>query len=264
LEQIKIPGPQGELSVLDTRRGDGLPVVFLHADSGRAAQWANIANEIGAERRAIALDFRGSGASADAEDNDYSYAGRAADLATVMDTMKLARVVIVAHSGGAGVALEYAATHAERVAGLLLVEPPTDPRALPQEARDGFVRDLAGPNSLRVQQDYYRGIAGDNEAVRERVLADSATVSTAARAGFGMALASWNPEPTLNAWRGPLSILAIPKNDNEHALYHLKPGVPHEVISGAGHWLQLDQPERVLQAIRAFVTTIEADNAPAR
>lgn len=258
MERIKIQGQQGELSALDSVRGSRLPVVFLHADSGSATQWAHVANQIAEERRAIVLDFRGNGASAPAKNDDYSYAGRAADVASLVDTLHLAAFVIVAHSGGAAVALEYATKHPERVAGLLLVEPPTDPRALPQEVRDGMVHDLAGPNSVKVQQDFYRTIAGDNEAVRERVLADCAAASTPARAGTASALATWNPELTLNAWKGPLSILAIPRNDNEHALHRLRPGVPHRIIPSTGHWLQLDQPQLVREALRQFVAEIEA------
>lgn len=37
-----IYGPQGELAVQQTGSGTGLPVVFLHADAGRAAQWLGI------------------------------------------------------------------------------------------------------------------------------------------------------------------------------------------------------------------------------
>jgi pimeloyl-ACP methyl ester carboxylesterase len=262
MEQIKVRGPQGELSAFDTGRGEGLPVLFLHADSGRATQWTQIAEQIGDERRAIALDFRGSGDSAPARDDDYSYAGRAADVASAADALALGHFVIVAHSGGAAVALEYAAQHPERVAGLLLVEPPTDPRAIPQEVRDGMVRDLAGPHSLQVQQDFYRTIAGDDPAVRERVLADCAVLGSRARAGLAQALATWDPKAALDAWQGPLLVLVIPRNENEHALYRLRPGVPHQVIADAGHWLQLDQPERVRQVIREFVKQLEAQAPP--
>jgi pimeloyl-ACP methyl ester carboxylesterase len=141
---------------------------------------------------------------------------------------------------------------------LLLVEPLTDPRAVPQPVRDGFVGDLAGPRSLQVLQDYYRTIVGENAVTRERVLADCESAVPAARAGFGKALATWNPEPALNAWQGPVKVLAIPANDNEHALYRLRRGWPHQVVSGAGHWLQLDRPQVVEQAIRDVLATLEA------
>lgn len=258
LSKSKVEGPQGQLSVTQAGGGDGLCVLFLHADSGRASQWSEVAQALAQERRTVAFDFRGCGESAPARDGDYSYAARAEDVSAVLDELALRRVLIAAHSGGAAVALEYAARHADRVRGLLLVEPLTDPRAVPQQIRDGFVRDLAGPHGLQVQQDYYRSIAGDKAATRERVLSDCESAVASARAGFGLALASWNPEPALHAWQGPTRVLAIPANDNEHALYRLRPGLPHQVVSDAGHWVQLDQPEVVVQAIRDFVATLDA------
>lgn len=258
VKNTNIVGAQGELAVWDTGRSRGLPLLFLHADSGRASQWREVASELSQERRAISFDFRGSGDSAPARDGDYSYRGRADDVAAVADALGLQKLVIVAHSGGAAVALEYAAQHAPRVAGLLLVDPPTDPRALPQPVRDGFVRDLAGPRSLQVQQDFYRTIAGDNPATRQRVLADCESVVPAARAGIGLSFATWDPEPALRAWHGPTLVLVTPPNDNQHALYHLNENLPHRVVGGSGHWLQLDQPGVVAETVRNFVSELEA------
>lgn len=258
MKNTKIHGAQGELSVCDSGPSGGrLPLLFLHADSGRASQWREVAGELALERRTVSFDFRGSGDSAPARDGDYSYRGRADDVAAVADALGLAKLVLVAHSGGAAVALEYAAKDAPRVAGLLLVDPPTDPRALPQQVRDGFVRDLAGPSSLQVQQDYYRTIAGDNPATRERVLADCESVVPAARAGIGRALATWDPEPALRAWHGPALVLVTPPNDNQHALYRLRTDLPHRVLGGSGHWLQLDQPVLIAQAVRSFVSGLD-------
>lgn len=262
MTSLTIQGPQGQLAVIEAGQDEDstLPVLFLHADSGRASQWADILGRIGRDRRVVAFDFRGTGTSDPATDGDYSYAGRAADIAAVADSLDLDRFVIVAHSGGGAAALHYAVDRPDRVAGLLLVDPATDPRALPQAVRDGFVKDLAGPQSLDVQQAFYRSIAGLNPAVRDRVVADTEAVDPAARAGHGKALATWNPEPTLNAWQGPILILASTANDTPDALYRLRPDVQHRVIAESGHWLQLDQPDIVEQAIRGFIAEIEQEN----
>lgn len=261
MTKTTILGPQGELSVVHggaDRAARTLPILFLHADSGRAAQWDPVLRGVARERRVAAFDFPGCGESASARDHDYGFVARATAVESVVNALELSRFVLVGHSGGAAVALEYAARHAPRVAGLLLVEPPTDPRALPKAVRAGFVRDLTGPRSLQAQQEFYRSIAGANAAVRERVLADCVPVAEEARAGFGAALASWDPEPALNAWRGPFLILSVAANDNEHALYRLRSDVPHRVVPSAGHWLQLEQPELVQEAIVDFVRPIEA------
>jgi pimeloyl-ACP methyl ester carboxylesterase len=251
-----IATPQGRLAVYETGQGSGLPVLFLHADSGRAAQWDEVLETIAAERPVIALDSRGSGASAEATDGDYSYEGRAADIAAVADARKLARFVIAAHSGSGAAALIYAARNPGRVAGLFLLDPATDPRALPQDIRDGIVGGLAGPDSLAFQKQFYATITGGNETTRSRVLADCETVTHAARLGFGKAFAAWNPEPALDAWKGPIFILAGEASDNPAALYRLRPDIPHAVVKGTGHWLQLDAPDIVADALRRFIAGI--------
>ena len=250
--------PRGALFVTDDGGGDrGSCVLFLHADSGCAEQWAEVRRALAPELRTVGFDFPGTGQSAPAGDEDYGFLARAAAVEHVREALELPHFVLVGHSGGAAVALEYAARHGSRVTGLLLVDPPTDPRALAEDIRAGFVRDLEGPRGLLVQQQFYQSIAGENLAVRERVLANCVRVDPRARAGFGRALAQWDPEPSLNAWRGPLLILTSTTNDTQHALYRLRPNVPHVVVPAAGHWLQLDQSALVTQAIRDFVRRVE-------
>jgi len=249
-----IAGTQGRLATFEAGRGRGPALLFLHADSGAARQWRPVLERVADERRVVAFDFRGHGPSEPAANQDYGYAGRAEDVSSVAAALGLERFFLVAHSGGAGVALEYAVAHADRVAGLLLVDPATDPRALPQAVKEGLLRDLAGPRGLEVQQAFYASIAGENAAVRELVLADCAAVATPARLGVARALAEWNPEPTLNAWRGPAFILGSAANDNGHALYDLRHDIPHAIVPDVGHWIALERPERVEQAIRRFTS----------
>jgi pimeloyl-ACP methyl ester carboxylesterase len=257
LASSTIQGPQGTLAVYSAGGGEGLPVLFLHADLGRAEQWQEVMTSIASSRRVVAFDFRGQGESEPAQDGDCSYGGRAADIGAVLDGLSLRRVVIVSHSGGSAAALSYAADSPGRVAGILMVDPVTDPRALPQDVRDGFVSALKGPDSLNVLKAYYASIAGPSETVKERVLADVERVHASARAAIGMAVADWVPEPTLFAFQGPMLILATPANDHAGALYRLRTTIPHRIIADSGHWIQLDQPAAVEHAVRDFLASVE-------
>ena len=219
-----INGPQGPLVAFHTSSGKGkeLPLVFVHADPGRATQWEAVMALMAKTQDMTAFDFRGSGASAPPADGDYSYAGRAADIAAVVDTFHIKRFVIVAHSAGAAVALNYAAANGGRVAGIVMVDPVTDPRAMPAEILDGLVRDMAGPNSAQVFKTYVESIAGSDPAVRKQVIADAQTHNATARAGMAKALGTWNPDTTLKAFKGPIFILSTPATDNagHHPNYH--------------------------------------------
>jgi pimeloyl-ACP methyl ester carboxylesterase len=257
LERRTIRGTQGKLAAREVGSGRRLPVLFLHADSGSADQWQEIQARVAPERRAVAFDFRGHGASEAAANDDYGYAGRAEDVASVASALDLLRFVIVAHSGGAAVALAYAATHPDRVAGMLLVDPPSDPRVMPQKAKDEMLQGLAGPRSLEAQKAFYASIAGADPLVRDRVLADCERVAAKARLGVAEALARWNPEPTLNAWGGPIAIVSAATNDNGHALFDLRPDISHTLVPDVGHWIQLEKPDVVEDAVRRFVARVE-------
>ncbi len=115
---------------------------------------------------------------------------------------------------------------------------------------------LRGPASLDVQQGFYATIAGNNAKVKSRVLEDCTAVDAAARLGFAVAFANWNPESALDAWKGPVFILVSSANDNPNALYALRPELPHAVVANTGHWIQLDQPEKVEREIRRFIASV--------
>jgi pimeloyl-ACP methyl ester carboxylesterase/ketosteroid isomerase-like protein len=253
-----IQGPQGSLVAFRNNSGNvkGLPLVFVHADPGRATQWEAVMALTAKTHDMTAFDFRGSGASAPPADGDYSYAGRAADIAAVVDAFHIKQFVIVAHSAGAAVALAYAAANNAKVAGIVMVDPVTDPRAMPADILDGLVRDMSGPNSAQVFKTYVESIAGADPAVRKQVIADAQTHDATGRAGMAKALGMWNPEVTLKAFKGPIFILSTPATDNAGALYRLRPDIPHEVVPADGHWIQMDQPVLVQRAIEKFVSKL--------
>ena len=261
LSQHLIDGPQGTLAVQVGGTGAGLPILLVHGDSSRAAQWEGVQSLLASDRKTLAVDLRGHGGSEPARNGDYGYDGRAEDVLAAADAEGLDRFVLVAHSGGAGVALALGARHPERVAGLLMVDPATDPRALPAEVRAGFVADLAGPGSLDAQQAYFASLAGADAAVREQVLADAAVVDPAARLGVGEALADWNPEPALDAFPAPMRIVATDVTDGPAALWQLRPSIPHVVVSGTGHWLQIERPDLVADEVERFVAVLGDEGA---
>src|SRR3954468_1571420 len=130
---MKIMTKQGELSLIAQGSGDALPLLFLHADCGRATQWQSVLDRLGHGRKVYALDFHGNGDSAPANNDDYSYAARVADIDAAVRALGLTRFGLVAHSGSVGAALDYAGAHQREVSAIFLLDPATDPRALPAE-----------------------------------------------------------------------------------------------------------------------------------
>jgi pimeloyl-ACP methyl ester carboxylesterase len=116
-----VPGDGVSLHVRDWD-GDGAPVVLLHGLASNARIWDGVAQRLtGAGLRVAALDLRGHGESEQpAGGYDFATVGR--DLDAALHALHLERPVLVGHSWGANVALQYAADRAGAVAGLALVD----------------------------------------------------------------------------------------------------------------------------------------------
>jgi pimeloyl-ACP methyl ester carboxylesterase len=116
-----VPGDGVSLHARDWG-GDGTPVVLLHGLASNARIWDGVARRLaGAGGRVVALDQRGHGES-EQPAGGYDFATVCRDLAAALDALGLRRPVLVGHSWGANVALQYAAERSEAVAGLVLVD----------------------------------------------------------------------------------------------------------------------------------------------
>lgn len=101
----------------------GLPAMLcLHGGAAHGHWFDFIASGFTDAWHVRALDQRGHGDSAWVDPADYSYARYAADLAEVVEKLDLRDFVLVGHSMGGTVSLEYAATYPGRVGKLVVVD----------------------------------------------------------------------------------------------------------------------------------------------
>jgi pimeloyl-ACP methyl ester carboxylesterase len=100
--------------------GDGAPLVLVHGTSADHTRWAPVITALSADFTTYAMDRRGRGASADAE--DYSIELEFDDVAAVIDAIG-GDVDVLGHSYGAACSLE-ATLRTPRVRRLVLYEPP--------------------------------------------------------------------------------------------------------------------------------------------
>jgi 3-oxoadipate enol-lactonase len=116
-----IAGPAGELSFLEwPASGDAglLPVVFLHPVNTAAAIWDDVAQLLGDDRAAYAIDYRGHGGSAPG--GPYLPADYADDAFAMMDAADIRRAHLVGGSIGGAVSVELAVMARSRVASIAL------------------------------------------------------------------------------------------------------------------------------------------------
>jgi len=114
------PVPGVRLWFTDTG-GTGEPIVLMHAITGTSESWAPQIEALSkAGYRVIAYDRRGWGRS-ETDTATGTQPGHAADdLHALADHLSLARFHLVGVAGGGFVALDYAATHPERLSRLVI------------------------------------------------------------------------------------------------------------------------------------------------
>ena len=100
--------------------GDGPPLVLVHGTSADHSRWAPVIDALSGAFTTYAMDRRGRGASADAE--EYSIEREFDDVAAVIDAIG-GDVDVLGHSYGAVCSLE-ATLRTPRVRRLVLYEPP--------------------------------------------------------------------------------------------------------------------------------------------
>lgn len=101
--------------------GAGLPVVLLHGLASSYRIWDLVAPLLASEHHVVALDQRGHGRS-DRPDTSFEMATYAADLRGFLASLDLGRVVLVGHSWGGNVALQFTVEEPELVASLVLMD----------------------------------------------------------------------------------------------------------------------------------------------
>jgi pimeloyl-ACP methyl ester carboxylesterase len=102
--------------------GDGPAVLLLHGLASNARIWDGVGPRLtGAGLRVVALDLRGHGAS-DQPGSGYGFASLVQDLSAALGGLGLERPVLVGHSWGANVALQFAADRPGALTGLVLVD----------------------------------------------------------------------------------------------------------------------------------------------
>jgi long-chain acyl-CoA synthetase len=120
---VPIPGISGSrLSVIDMQpEGVDQTIVFIHGYGGCAETWESQINYFVKKYRVVVPDLRGHGQS-DAPYTQYTMDEMIADIDAIADTLGLPeRFVLVGHSFGGSMCVEYANARPERLAKLVLI-----------------------------------------------------------------------------------------------------------------------------------------------
>jgi pimeloyl-ACP methyl ester carboxylesterase len=110
------------LHYLDWGGADRPTVVFLHGSAAHAHWWDFVLPLLAERYRCLALDLRGHGDSGVPDNDDYTIATHAGDVARLLATLGVRRTALVGHSFGGLVAMQYAASTESRLGALVVID----------------------------------------------------------------------------------------------------------------------------------------------
>jgi len=96
-------------------------VVYVHGNPGSAGDWPDLAGEVGAFARFVALDMPGFGRADKPDAFDYTVEGYARHLAGALAALKVERAHLVLHDFGGPWGLAWAAAHPDAFASVTLL-----------------------------------------------------------------------------------------------------------------------------------------------
>lgn len=103
--------------------GSGPAVVLLHGYGESGDMWSPLAADLARDRTVIVPDLRGLGRSSKPA-GGFDKKTQAADVAGVLDALKVRQADVVAHDIGNMVAFQFAALYPERISRLVLIDAP--------------------------------------------------------------------------------------------------------------------------------------------
>jgi pimeloyl-ACP methyl ester carboxylesterase len=255
---LRIPARENSPALCADDGGSGdLPIIFVHSLAGRASHWNAQLTHLRPDRRAVAFDLRGHGCSGIPENGDYSIAAMASDIGSVASALGLARFILIGHSSGGAVSIDYAASNPGQVAGLLLVDPASDARMIPKAQVSQLMNALESDAYHDVVDSYYRRLLHESiPLVSEKVLADLHHTPRETVTGVFRASLDYDLPGRFRQYRGPALSIVTPMNDAPSSLHHLVPDLPHIIVTDTGHWLQMDRPDEFNRIMDGFLASV--------
>lgn len=224
-------------------RGAGDPqVLFLHSFAGDCTHWSPALEHLARRHRVVAFDFSGHGLSPAARGRT-SIKRLAQDVLTVANTQNLEHFVLVGHSLGALVAIEFAASAPQRVKKLILVDPPPAPGAMsPDFARQ--IREAVVQDPYATIEQYWKQqpFVHARPETQRRLLLSLRKLARNAAIELTEDSLNYDASQSLRQFNGPKFAIVTLSNDTPLSLHHAVPDIEYSVVESTGHWIHLDRP----------------------
>ncbi len=242
--------------------GQGAPAfLFVHGLAGDRSFWRPQFEDLSRDFHCLALDLRGCGDSSLTPPYDLTQA--ADDVAAVIEERGMEAAVVVGHDLGGLVALLASSSHADRVIGMVMVDPPLDSAA--RGAMGGLAAQIREADSMEPARVFFDRFFGEESdaAMRDHIEATMLACDPQVAAGqltdngyfsqqLGALLQAADRKPFMALWGDN------PLGDPER-LRQITQFLRQEPVAEAGHFLHLEKPAITNALLRAFVDDIRRD-----
>jgi pimeloyl-ACP methyl ester carboxylesterase len=241
--------------------GLGPPVLLVHGTA--ANQWGRLPALLGRHCRVISYDRRGFGSSTG--EAPASLSTHAGDAAALLDSLEAAPAVIVGWSIGGVIALELASARPDLVAALVLIEPPLyakrhpTARLLAAIFRVQLLRRLRDDGAAAAAFLNWAGrLRGGGSSLDRMTAGEREQLNSNAGAIVGeidLGTGEHLDRELLARIACPAVCLVAELSDHafqkatERVAEILPSADLQAPVAGAGHWLQLEDPDRVARAV---------------
>ncbi len=251
-----IPGKAGRLRVEASGSGR-TPVLLLHGNGGDRTHWGRTLPHLAQARRTVSFDMRGMGESDAPADGSYALQALVGDVESVADALGMERFVLIGHSFGGTVVAAACQYIPQRLAGALFLDASGDLRAIPQEALAAWRVSMEPENYPATVEAWFTQLLTPATAeTRGLVLQTLLRTPRAAYLGAMNAMFSLDVAGAIGGFVGPKALLSVRTLDGPLSLRNTVPKLPCEFVDGVSHWLQLDRPELVNQALDRFLASL--------
>ncbi|MBV9768409.1 MAG: alpha/beta hydrolase [Bryobacterales bacterium] len=228
-------------------------VILVHGWTCDETTWNSQVPVLSKQYRVVTLDLPGHGQSGSPEDGKLSMELFARAVEAVRKDTKADRVVVVGHSMGTPVVIEYARLYPQHTAAMVFVDGGV---TVPAGARMPDPHQMAGPDGMKAREAIIRSMFSESTTpdMQKHILTMmlAAPESTA----VGAMQATFDP----SNWKGDVftePVLGLYADhsragDREYMKTHF-PNMDYEEIARTGHFLMLEKPEEFNRMLLAFL-----------
>ena len=244
-KQLTVPSADG-IPLSCTIQGKGKPaLVFVHCWCCDKSYWKNQVPYFAKNYTVVTLDLGGHGDSGLGR-ADWTVESFGADVAAVVNALKLKHVILIGHSMGGEVNLEAARLLPGTVLGLVGVDTYQDfGIKTPPEQRDRYLAAFAADFS-GVTTQFVRGMfpAGADSTLVSTVASDMAAGPAEVGIGAMRSNMSYDPAPALKDLRIPIRCINADRwPTNVEGNRKLAYSFDVKFMPGRGHFVQLEDPD---------------------